>query len=82
MTGPEGTWHVATTGAQGYVVDQLEWQAPPSRYVASASLWGPFRAQFVPPPSGERLEVRVWSPGSTAVNVYRAGLRPAPAAAP
>ena len=26
------------------------------------------------PPPGQRLEVRVWSPGGQAVSVYRAGL--------
>ena len=36
--------------------------------------WGPFRADFLPPPPGQRLEVRVWSPGSGAVNVYSAEL--------
>ena len=36
--------------------------------------WGPFRADFVPPPPGERLEVRVWSPGGGTVNVYSADL--------
>jgi hypothetical protein len=36
--------------------------------------WGPFRADFIPPPEGERLEVRVWSPGAGTVNVYSADL--------
>ena len=36
--------------------------------------WGPFRADFFPPPQGERLEVRVWSPGTGTVNVYSADL--------
>jgi hypothetical protein len=36
--------------------------------------WGPFRADFVPPPPGQCIEVRVWSPGGTAVNVYSADL--------
>jgi hypothetical protein len=39
--------------------------------------WGPFRAEFAPPPPGERLEVRVWSPGGKTVNVYSAELTPA-----
>jgi hypothetical protein len=39
--------------------------------------WGPFRAQFTPPPPGERLELRVWSPGGETVNVYSAELTPA-----
>lgn len=38
---------------------------------------GPFHADFVPPPAGQRLEVRVWSPGHTAVSVYSADLTPA-----
>jgi hypothetical protein len=36
--------------------------------------WGPFRADFFPPPTGQRIEVRVWSPGRAAVNVYSAEL--------
>ena len=36
--------------------------------------WGLFRADFTEPPPGERLEVRVWSPGHQTVNVYRASL--------
>lgn len=130
LTGPETSWHVTSTGAQGYVVDQLEWQeAPPRRYTAAVTLsttgpvnvevwndtgnvlvarrlvlrtsgiqtitlpvnatapyqgtvysgWGPFRADFKPPPAGERLEVRVWSPGNTLINVYNADLAAAPA---
>jgi Predicted membrane protein (DUF2079) len=36
--------------------------------------WGPFLAKFPDPPSGERLEVRVWSPGGGTLNVYQARL--------
>jgi hypothetical protein len=36
--------------------------------------WGPFRAKFGGGPRGERLEVRVWSPGGSTVNVYSAQL--------
>jgi hypothetical protein len=39
--------------------------------------WGPFLAKFPDPPSGEHLEVRVWSPGEGTVNVYQATLVPA-----
>jgi hypothetical protein len=39
--------------------------------------WGPFRAKFASTPAGERIEVRVWSPGSETVNVYNAQLVPA-----
>ncbi len=38
--------------------------------------WGLFRAHFIPPPAGQILEVRVWSPGGERVNVYSASLRP------
>jgi Predicted membrane protein (DUF2079) len=36
--------------------------------------WGPFQADFVPPPAGQRLEVRVWSAGAGTVNVYGADI--------
>jgi hypothetical protein len=36
--------------------------------------WGPFRADFAAPSPGERLEVRVWTPGGSTVNVYGAEL--------
>jgi hypothetical protein len=39
--------------------------------------WGIFRANFVTPFPGERLEVRVWSPGAERINVYQADLVPA-----
>lgn len=128
LRGPASNWHVAATGAEGYVADQLEWQAPPGRYVADVTLsastavnvevwnntsnkllsrrsitatngirtvavpvnatvpyraasysgWGPFRADYIQPPSGERLEVRVWSPGNASVNVYNADLITSP----
>jgi Predicted membrane protein (DUF2079) len=52
--------------------------AVPVRYPArSYSGWGPFRAEFVPPPPGQRLEIRVWAARGTAVRVYRARLIPA-----
>jgi hypothetical protein len=41
---------------------------------SSYSGWGPFRADFVAPLGGERLEVRIWSPGAGSVNVYDAYL--------
>ena len=44
-------------------------------YQATAySGWGPFRTKFPDPSSGERLEVRVWTPGAEIVNVYQATL--------
>jgi hypothetical protein len=37
--------------------------------------WGPFRAGFTNPPPGQRLEVRVWSPGHEALSVFSAALQ-------
>jgi hypothetical protein len=60
-----------TTGTQS-VTMAVDARTP---YRATAySGWGPFRADFTAPPAGERLEVRVWSPGSGTVNVYSAEL--------
>jgi len=36
--------------------------------------WGPFRTKFPDPMAGERLEVRIWTPGSGTVSVYQAAL--------
>jgi hypothetical protein len=124
LAGPVDRWHVASTAARGYVVDQLEWLEPAGEYQVSVDLaadgpvnieiwndngntllarqqlpgtegsesvtvpvsaltaykasafsgWGPFRAVFLPPPRGQRLELRIWSPGREAVNVYQASL--------
>jgi hypothetical protein len=124
LAGPAGGWHVAASGARGYVADGLAWQAPPGQYQASVALsatgpvnvevwndtsdtllarqsipattgtrsvtmpvdattpyhssaysgWGPFQADFISPPTGERIEVRVWSLGGETVNVYSAQL--------
>jgi hypothetical protein len=64
----------AATGEQTETVPV----AVPVRYPArSYSGWGPFRAEFVPPPPGQRLEIRVWAPRGTAVSVYQARLIPA-----
>lgn len=126
LTGPIGTWCLASTGGRGYVADQVAWQEPAGHYRALVKLsaagpvnvevwddsgrvllarksvpgttgsesvgltvdatnryravpyagWGPFRADFSPPPPGERLEVRVWSPGGHRVRVYGAKLIP------
>jgi hypothetical protein len=48
--------------------------APHAPNATVFSGWGPFRADFVPPPTGQVLEVRVWSPGGFAVSVYSADL--------
>lgn len=48
--------------------------APAARDATVYGGWGPFRADFVPPPPGQCIEVRVWSPGGAAVNVYSADL--------
>jgi Predicted membrane protein (DUF2079) len=129
LDGPVSDWHMAATGATGYVSDGMEWLESPGRYRAEVTLsasaaapgapvnvevwdnntstllarrtipqttgiqqivlpvvapagpnqtvfggWGPFRAVFFSPPPGQRIEVRVWSPGRAAVNVYSAEL--------
>ena len=124
LTGPPASWHVTSTGREGYVADRLEWQQEPGQYRLSVTLsatgpvnvevwndtggtlvtrrsippaagirtitvpvnvmndylatvyggWGPFRAKFPDPRIGERLEVRVWTPGAGIVNVYQAAL--------
>lgn len=140
LNGPVSGWHMAATGAMGYVADGIEWErTPPGRYLAHVTLsttgpvnvevwnnttgsvllarqhilatsgiqtitlpvnatvpyrataysgWGPFRVDLDQPPAGERIEVRVWSPGNTLVNVYGAylttpaGTAPSPSANP
>jgi hypothetical protein len=62
------------TATAGVEQVTLPVQAPDVPDAVSYSGWGPFRAEFVPPPSGQRLEVRVWSPGGGTVNVYSAQL--------
>ena len=129
LAGPASGWHMAATGAKGYVADGIEWLQNPGRYRAEVTLsasasasglpvnvevwdnntstllarqaipetdgiqpivlpftvpagpnqtvyggWGPFRADLFPPPPGQRIEIRVWSPGSAVVNVYSAML--------
>ena len=64
----------ATSGTQ---TETMPVVAPVSYQVRSYSGWGPFRAEFVPPPPGQRLEIRVWAPRGTAVSVYQARLIPA-----
>lgn len=44
---------------------------PPSQF----SGWGPFRASSTPVPGGDRLEIRIWSPGDVAVDVSTISLR-------
>jgi Predicted membrane protein (DUF2079) len=128
LDGAVSGWHMAATGAKGYVSDGMEWLEPPGRYRAEVTLstsaasatpvnvevwddntytllarrtvppasgiqqivipvtappgpnatvfrgWGPFRADFISPKPGQNIEVRVWSPGRAAVNVYGAEL--------
>lgn len=61
----------ATAGAETVAVPV---DAATSYDAGAYSGWGPFRGDFLPPLSGNRLEVRVWSPGGGAVNVYSAEL--------
>lgn len=63
--------------AAGVQTETIPVAAPVRYQLRSYSGWGPFRAEFVPPPPGQRLEIRVWAPRGTAVSVYRARLVPA-----
>jgi uncharacterized membrane protein len=36
--------------------------------------WGPFTQTPIPPPAGNRVEIRVWTPGGGRVDVYKIGL--------
>ncbi len=129
LDGAVSDWHMAATGAEGYVANGIEWLENPGRYRAAVTLsasssasgapvnvevwdnntstllarqtipetdgiqqivlpvtvpaapnetvyggWGPFRADFDSPRPGQHIEVRVWSPGRAAVNVYSAEL--------
>jgi hypothetical protein len=129
LGGAVSGWHMAATGARGYVSDGMEWLESPGRYRVEVTLfasaaasrnpvnvevwddntytllarrgvtqtdgiqqimlpvavpaepdetvfrgWGPFRAAYVSPPRGQHIEVRVWSPGGVAVNVYSGDL--------
>jgi hypothetical protein len=60
-----------TTGIQQIVLPVTASDGPDATVYTG---WGPFRASFLLPPPGQRLEVRVWSPGGEAVNVYSAEL--------
>jgi hypothetical protein len=55
--------------------------APDARTPAVYSGWGPFRAGYEPTLAGQRIEVRVWSPGRTGVSVYSADLTADPGSA-
>ncbi len=66
----------ATSGTESIMLPVNATVAYPSR---AYPRWGPFQAEFVPPPKGNRLEIRAWSPGGATVNVYRASLTPATA---
>ena len=66
---------VATQGVQTVA---LAVAATTVHQAGAYSGWGPFHADFIPPPPGRRLEVRVWSPGGSVVNVYSAELLPLP----
>ena len=65
-------------GTSGVQTETMPVDAPVRYPSRSYSGWGPFRAEFVPPPAGQRLEIRVWAPRGTAVSVYQASLIRAP----
>lgn len=68
-----------TTPTQGIEQIELPVIAPDAPNATSFDGWGPFHADFILPPPGQRIEIRVWSPGGVAVNVYNGGLTPASA---
>ena len=37
--------------------------------------WGPFSTSLIPPPRGNRLEIRVWSPGGSTTEVWWISIR-------
>ena len=61
----------ATTGPETITLPVDAITAYPTPVYAG---WGPFSADFLPPRPGNRLEVRVWSPGGHAATVYGAEL--------
>jgi hypothetical protein len=62
------------SGTSGVQAVSMPLEATTAYHAGVFSGWGPFRATFVPPLPGQHLEVRVWSPGGDAVNVYSASL--------
>ena len=73
-------------GGQSHQTDGVQQVALPLTVLPAPdadvfSGWGPFRADFVSPLAGQRIEVRVWSPGGVAVNVYSGDLTTASGAA-
>jgi len=64
----------AVPGSRGVQAVIFPVRAAVAYPVAAYTGWGPFRAEFLPPPPGQRIEIRVWSPGGETVNVYRASL--------
>jgi len=68
-----------TSGIQQIVMPVA---APNAPNATAFSGWGPFHADFATPPAGQNLEVRVWSPGGEAVNVYSADLTAVPGSGP
>jgi hypothetical protein len=61
----------ATTGIQTITVP-ADIQA--GHHQSAYGGWGPFRAEFARTPYQDRIEVRVWTPGSGSVDVYAAQL--------
>lgn len=61
-------------GTRGIEQVTIPVTTPDAASASAYSGWGPFRASFVAPPAGQELEVRVWSAGNKAVNVYNATL--------
>lgn len=66
-------------GTNGEETVTIPYQQGVAGSVKPFSGWGPFTSQQVPPPPGQPVEVRVYDPGGSLVNVYTVGVAPAPA---
>jgi Predicted membrane protein (DUF2079) len=62
-------------GAVGRQIITLPIDATTALRSSVYSGWGLFSAHFVPPPPGQRIEIRVWTDGSDTVKVYSARIQ-------
>lgn len=64
---------VATNGKQSVAVPFVQSDPHRDPVFSGKSI---FRIKPLPPPRGQQIEVRVFNPGGSLVNVYRVGVRP------
>ena len=65
-----------TTGIEQATI-ALTQSTPGSEHIPSG--WGPFSMEAIPPPQGQPLEIRIYDPGASLVEVYDVGIAPSPA---